>query len=199
MSFQLPPSDLYDDLAARRCASTPTSGEFTALSPALSSSRLPRPRWLLITGNSATRLTRTYEPPTRLRESSADLPARLWRLISRPRSIPLAGAWGALYKGAEELGPLINLAQGVPGAPPPEPFMDKLKEASADTATTGYGDLRGDTGLRKALAEDIQHVYDEGISADDEVVITSGANLGFYSAMVSLAGAGDEIILPTPW
>ena len=112
--------------------------------------------------------------------------------------IPLAGAWGALYEDAG-LGPLINLAQGVPGAPPPAQFMEKLGKAGAEALNTGYGDLRGDASLRAALAGDIKRCYDEKVDSENEVVITAGANLGFYSTMVSLAGAGDEIILPTPW
>lgn len=113
-------------------------------------------------------------------------------------SIPLAGAWAALYSPSSH-GPLINLAQGVPGAPPPAAFQAKLAEAAADPATTGYGDLRGDEGLRLALAKDVERAYGVQVDGQGEVVLTAGANLGFYATCVSLAGAGDEIILPSPW
>lgn len=68
--------------------------------------------------------------------------------------------------------------------------------------TTGYGDLRGDAGLREKLARDVEGAYgfeDDKVDEEKEVVLTAGCNLAFYATMVSLAGAGDEIILPTPW
>ncbi|ORY54484.1 pyridoxal phosphate-dependent transferase [Leucosporidium creatinivorum] len=115
--------------------------------------------------------------------------------------IPLAGAWSALYTPTPSA-PLINLAQGVPGAPPPAEFQRRLAEAAADPVTTGYGDLRGDAELREKLARDLEGAYafeEDKVDEEKEVVLTAGCNLAFYATMVSLAGAGDEIILPTPW
>ncbi|CEQ39352.1 SPOSA6832_00879, partial [Sporobolomyces salmonicolor] len=119
-----------------------------------------------------------------------------------PDSIPLAAQWAAKYTPTHAW-PLINLAQGVPGDPPPQEFMLKLAEAAADPQTTGYGDLRGDAGLRRELARDVNTVYGvkEGSEpvGEDDIVLTAGCNLAFYSTMIALARPGDEIILPTPW
>ncbi|GAA6029926.1 hypothetical protein JCM8097_009172 [Rhodosporidiobolus ruineniae] len=116
--------------------------------------------------------------------------------------IPLAGQWASRYSPTPEQ-PLLNLAQGVPGAPPPQELLDKLAQAAADPATTGYGDLRGDVGLRREMARDVNRVYGlkEGAQpvGEDEIVITAGCNLAFYATVLALARPGDSILLPTPW
>ncbi|GAA5996974.1 uncharacterized protein JCM10292_006121 [Rhodotorula paludigena] len=116
--------------------------------------------------------------------------------------IPLAGAWARRFPASPD-NPLINLSQGVPGAPPPPELLSKLGEAAADPKTTGYGALQGDDGIRSALARDIAQTYGtkgDALPVDvEDVVITAGCNLAFYSAMLALAAPGDEIILPTPW
>ncbi|MEO1777147.1 MAG: aminotransferase class I/II-fold pyridoxal phosphate-dependent enzyme, partial [Pseudomonadota bacterium] len=38
-----------------------------------------------------------------------------------------------------------------------------------------------------------------GTVAPDQVAISSGCNQAFTAAMSTLAGPGDEVILPTPW
>ena len=45
--------------------------------------------------------------------------------------IPAAQAWKAAYDG--RLGPMIDLAQAVPGSPPPQALLDRLA-ATAGTA-----------------------------------------------------------------
>ncbi|KAK4700322.1 hypothetical protein P7C70_g5932, partial [Phenoliferia sp. Uapishka_3] len=116
---------------------------------------------------------------------------------TNPPPIPLAASWASLYTPTPSH-PLINLAQGVPGAPPPPDFQKRLGEAAADASTTTYGDLRGDEALREGLARDVNAVYETDVQAE-EITITAGCNLAFYATMVSLAKAGDEIIVPTPW
>jgi aspartate/methionine/tyrosine aminotransferase len=105
--------------------------------------------------------------------------------MSVPNSIPKATIWGSRYVPTPSR-PLINLAQGVPGTPPPHEMQHRIVEAAADPATLSYGDLEGDESLREALASDINGVY--GVKRGgygvrpDEIVITSGANLARSSA-----------------
>ncbi|BGP13189.1 hypothetical protein JCM10213_000231 [Rhodosporidiobolus nylandii] len=117
--------------------------------------------------------------------------------------IPLAAHWAREYSPTPAE-PLLVLSQGVPGDPPPPDLLQKLAEAAGDPVTTGYGDLRGDAGLRRELARDVNAVYGAGGAAEpavtgEDVVITAGCNLAFYSTILTLARPGDEIILPTPW
>ncbi|GAA5924066.1 uncharacterized protein JCM15063_005537 [Sporobolomyces koalae] len=118
--------------------------------------------------------------------------------------IPLAAQWATEYTATADE-PLLNLAQGVPGDPPPEELLDKLAAAARDPTTTGYGDLRGELGLRRELANDIERTYqDETTLAEwrvttDNVTITAGCNIAFYASIITLCRAGDQVILPTPW
>ncbi|GAA5932065.1 hypothetical protein JCM3775_004231 [Rhodotorula graminis] len=114
--------------------------------------------------------------------------------------IPLAGAWARRFPASPSR-PLVNLAQGVPGSPPPPAFLDKLADYARDPDTSKYGPLEGDDGLRSALARDINRAYGHATQpvTMHDVVITAGCNLAFYSTMLALAQPGDDVILPTPW
>lgn len=96
--------------------------------------------------------------------------------------IPLAGEWGARFHSTPEKA-LLNLAQGVPGSPPPPELQKKLAEAAAEPETTSYGALQGDEGLRRALAQDVNGVYGNGVAGDEQrvtaedIAITAGCNL----------------------
>ncbi|KAK4052052.1 hypothetical protein OIV83_002346 [Microbotryomycetes sp. JL201] len=106
--------------------------------------------------------------------------------------------WSESYDPSTN-GDLINLAQGVPGAPPPARVLELLAQSSSDPSTTRYGDLRGDSGLREEFCKDVNTVYGADVDSDAENVITSGANLAFAVTVLGLAKTGEEIILPTPW
>jgi aspartate/methionine/tyrosine aminotransferase len=110
--------------------------------------------------------------------------------------IPAAHRWRARYDG--RFGPVIDLAQAVPGSPPPRAFLDRLAAAAAMGETAAYGPILGDAGLRQALALEINTVYGAHVEAAD-IAITAGCNQAFFVAMMALAGPGDAVILPAPW
>jgi aspartate/methionine/tyrosine aminotransferase len=110
--------------------------------------------------------------------------------------IPSARAWAARYDGAA--GPAIDLTQAVPGYPPHPALLERLAEAAGGRAAAGYGPIDGDPALREALAADLAEACAAPISAAD-VAITAGCNLAFAMTLAVLAGAGDAVILPTPW
>jgi aspartate/methionine/tyrosine aminotransferase len=110
--------------------------------------------------------------------------------------IPEAKGWGRAYGGAH--GPLIDLSQAVPGAPPPAALLERLAAAAADPGRTRYGGLAGDPDLREAYAAEIARFYGAAFSAE-EVAITSGCNQAYVVTMMALAQAGDNVLLPTPW
>ncbi|MEL7464513.1 MAG: aminotransferase [Pseudomonadota bacterium] len=95
--------------------------------------------------------------------------------------------------------PLINLAQAAPSEPPPL----RLREAMAKALLTQtdahlYGAVLGRDDLRAEVARQWSEAYEAEIAPDD-VSVTTGCNQAFCAAISSLAGAGDEVILPTPW
>jgi len=48
--------------------------------------------------------------------------------------------------------------------------------------------------------EEMKFVYGElsDVTVED-VALTAGCNMAFVAAVMSLADAGDEVILPVPW
>ncbi|MBC7740133.1 MAG: aminotransferase class I/II-fold pyridoxal phosphate-dependent enzyme, partial [Candidatus Saccharibacteria bacterium] len=95
--------------------------------------------------------------------------------------------------------PLINISQA---APVNIPHMG-LRQAIADAALNNpgahlYGPVLGLPDLRAEIARQWSASYG-GAIAPDQVAITQGCNQAFCAVMSTLAGAGDEVILPTPW
>jgi aspartate/methionine/tyrosine aminotransferase len=110
--------------------------------------------------------------------------------------IPEAKAWLAAYEG--DAGPVIDLSQAAPGEAPPDLLLNALQRAATDPATAKYGPIRGEDALRAAYAADVLRLYGTGLRADQSVIV-SGCNQAFLMAMLAMARAGDEIILPAPW
>ncbi len=95
--------------------------------------------------------------------------------------------------------PLINVSQAAPVEPPPLALRRVMAEAALnDPAAHLYGPVLGLPELRAELAEQWSVAYG-GEIAPAEVAITQGCNQAFCAAMATLAGASDEVILPTPW
>lgn len=95
--------------------------------------------------------------------------------------------------------PLINVSQAAPVEPPPEGLRRALAEAALnDPAAHLYGPVLGLPALRAEVAAQWSRAYG-GAIAPDQVAITQGCNQAFCAALATLAGPGDEVILPTPW
>ena len=95
--------------------------------------------------------------------------------------------------------PLINVSQAAPVDPPPEPLRRAMAEAALNQPDAHlYGPVLGRNALREAVARDWSAAYGATI-APSQVAITQGCNQAFCAAIQTLAGPGDEIILPLPW
>lgn len=95
--------------------------------------------------------------------------------------------------------PLINVSQAAPTAPPPKDLRAAIADAALNNpAAHLYGPILGLPGLRAELARQWAATYG-GRILPQQVAITSGCNQAFTAVMTTLAGAGDEVILPTPW
>ncbi len=94
--------------------------------------------------------------------------------------------------------PLIDVAQAVPGYPPPAALTDHLARIIGRPEMARYTEIEGIPALRSALAAHMSRFYGAPV-APGEVAITAGCNQGFCLAMMALAGAGDEVILPLPY
>lgn len=95
--------------------------------------------------------------------------------------------------------PLINVSQAAPVDPPPMALREALAEAALhDPQAHLYGPVLGLPALREEIAAQWSAAYG-GAIAPTQVAITQGCNQAFTAVMSTLAGAGDEVILPTPW
>ncbi|GGH56018.1 aminotransferase [Frigidibacter albus] len=95
--------------------------------------------------------------------------------------------------------PLINVSQAAPVDPPPLALRQEIARAALeDPAAHLYGPVLGLPALRAEVAAQWSAAYG-GVVAPDQVAITQGCNQAFCAVMSTLAGAGDEVILPTPW
>lgn len=110
--------------------------------------------------------------------------------------IPQAQAWKGAYDGRR--GPFIDMAQAVPGYPPPDSLLAALSEAAGAAAAAQYGPIFGDGALRAALAAEMARVYGAKFGPE-EIAITAGCNMAFFVAAIALAKAGEAVLLPSPW
>jgi aspartate/methionine/tyrosine aminotransferase len=95
--------------------------------------------------------------------------------------------------------PLINVSQAAPVDPPPLALRQAIADAALhNDAAHLYGPVLGLPDLRAEIASQWSASYG-GAIAPAQVAITQGCNQAFTAVMSTLAGAGDEVILPTPW
>ena len=94
---------------------------------------------------------------------------------------------------------LINVSQAAPVDPPPEGLRRAVAEAALnDPAAHLYGPVLGLPALREEIAAQWSAAYGGHVSPG-QVAITQGCNQAFCAVMATLAGAGDEVVVPTPW
>jgi len=91
----------------------------------------------------------------------------------------------------------VSLMRGAPDLPTPGHIVTAAQEALA-AGRTGYPDNRGEPRLRDAVASAILHNGGPEYSPGDEILVTSGATLGLYSALGAVLDPDDEVLLPEP-
>ncbi len=110
--------------------------------------------------------------------------------------IPAARAWVRRYAGAA--GPLVDLSQAAPGSPPPPEMLERLAVAARTPDAARYGDIAGDRDLRATYARHLSTAYGGAVGAD-EVAVTAGCNQAYFVAAMTVARAGEALMLPVPW
>ncbi len=95
--------------------------------------------------------------------------------------------------------PLLNVSQAAPVDPPPRALREAIARAALeDDAAHLYGPVLGLPALRAQIAADWSMAYGANLTSG-QVAVTQGCNQAFTACLATLAGAGDEVILPTPW
>ena len=93
---------------------------------------------------------------------------------------------------------LLNLCQAVPNWPPAQELDDEVARVARQPGTSLYTDIFGLPELRRAIASHMSADYQGSIAAN-EVCVTSGCNQAFAAAMMAIAKAGDNVIVPVPY
>ncbi len=93
--------------------------------------------------------------------------------------------------------PLIHLELGRPSFDTPAHIKQATKQA-LDDGVVHYGELAGNSILRKALAVKLADLNDLAFSAD-EVLITNGLTQAAYAVFMAALDQGDEVILLEPY
>ena len=77
-------------------------------------------------------------------------------------------------------------------------FIREAAKKALDEGFTHYVQSRGIPELREAIAEHVG--FELGLSVDPsrEVLVTPGSKFALAAALMVLAGAGDEVLIPTP-
>ena len=95
--------------------------------------------------------------------------------------------------------PLLNLSQAAPVDPPPAPLRAAMADIiQNDSSAHLYGPVLGLQPLRERVAQTWSDAYGGTVSPAN-VAITSGCNQAFTAVVSTLAQAGDNVILPSPW
>ena len=120
--------------------------------------------------------------------------------VPRPAALRLARvpefALGEIMRASQRYGAL-DLALGIPELPLPA----GIREAAADAILNGcnqYANTWGTAALRQAVADKVSACQGVALDPETEVTVTCGSTEGFLSALSSVVGAGDEVVLFEP-
>ena len=98
---------------------------------------------------------------------------------------------------AEQDGDLVHLEIGEPDFDTPEHVVEAATEAARAGKTT-YTTGRGVPELREAIAEKSAREHDLELDPGGEVMVASGAMEAICLALLTVAEAGSDVVIPTP-
>lgn len=93
---------------------------------------------------------------------------------------------------------VISLGQAVPFYAPPPSAIEAAQAALGRPDTHRYSTDPGRPSLRRVLAERLRQ-HERIDCGPDDLLITAGANHAFTTVLTTVASAGDEIVLPSPY
>jgi len=91
----------------------------------------------------------------------------------------------------------INLGQGFPDFPM-DPVLVELVNKAMKDGFNQYAPMAGHPPLLQSIAEKIDLLYGHPIKAESEITITAGGTYAIYTALTTILGPGDEVILFEP-
>ena len=91
----------------------------------------------------------------------------------------------------------INLSQGFPDFPV-SPELINLIHSKMQKGMNQYAPMPGVLGLRIALANKIEKLYQLKVNPESEITITAGATQALFTAITAFVSTGDEVIIFEP-
>jgi aspartate/methionine/tyrosine aminotransferase len=110
---------------------------------------------------------------------------------------PITAAYDLLSLRSDDQD-VLDLAQAAPTYPPAPLVVEHIARVARDDAGGRYTEVPGMPRLRQAFAAEVSRDYGGSIVADD-VVVTAGCNQAFSLVASTLAGQGDEVVVPLPY
>src|SRR5262249_50769364 len=111
-------------------------------------------------------------------------------------SATLAAAAKARQMRAEGIA-VFDFSLGEPDFPTPEHICRAEFKAMKD-GLTHYTPANGVPEARAAIARRYEKTYGLRVTAD-QVIVSNGAKHSIFNAFMATCGAGDEVIIPTPY
>ncbi|PZF76265.1 aminotransferase [Aestuariivirga litoralis] len=93
---------------------------------------------------------------------------------------------------------LLNLCQAVPSWSCAEELDAEVARLAHEPGISLYTDIYGIPELRAAIADHFSADYQGKVVAEN-VCVTAGCNQAFAAALMAIAKAGDNVILPVPY
>jgi methionine transaminase len=91
----------------------------------------------------------------------------------------------------------INIGQGFPDFDTSPDLIETVARCMRD-GFNQYAPMPGILPLRDALSRKIEQLYGRRYDPDTEIVVTSGATEGIFSALTALVRTGDEVVVFQP-
>ncbi len=92
---------------------------------------------------------------------------------------------------------VVSLMRGEPDFPTPTHIVEAAIGALR-AGRTSYPDNRGEAVLRRAIASKLERENGVIYNPDSEILVTDGATLGIFVAVMALLNEGDAVLLPDP-
>lgn len=93
---------------------------------------------------------------------------------------------------------VIDFGMGNPDAPTPPHIVEKMREATLDPTTHGYGLSAGILGLRKAVAGYYERRFNVSLDPETEIAVCQGSKEGLYHLAIAIAKPGDFVLVADP-
>ncbi len=93
----------------------------------------------------------------------------------------------------------ISLGQGVAYYGPPPQAVEAIEQFFADPENHKYKLVQGIPELLEAIEKKLAAENGIRLGADQRIVVTAGANMGFVNTVLAITDPGDEVILNLPY